>query len=284
MEEAVSGFTHIVGAPGTRELQQSLREGISRMGRLVRPPPVGASEGASLDEERWAVQNAWTVVAIATPAFCRSIRGRDLMRVCDCVRRNVITLWKRRPSEGYPWRSNVHLDLPERMDRQSLDVLIDQLNEKIQYLEQVYGGGGTRGPVGRPGLFAMLSSQRSQAELARMVRERLRQENITPWDYGGAPRRQEHYQKELAAKIRDAKVVIILLSAAWLRSDNCQRESRQAAELHKRRLWLRCDDSPPPGDADPADCFEFGPRHRKRTLEQLPRAIFPSRRKKRKGA
>jgi hypothetical protein len=217
VEEVVFGFTYILGSPGTRELRRLLFEGLSRRGHLIRKPPAGALDKEALEDERWAVGVAWTVVIIATPAFCRSVRGRDLMRIRDGVRRNVITLWKRRPKPGesYPWSSNVHLDLPEQLDRESVDKLIEEVSNKISHLEEVYSTNGIRGPVGRPGPFAMLSYSRKQHELARLVRTRLKRESITLWDYGDAPRRQAHYQDELAAKIRDSRVVIILLTRGF---------------------------------------------------------------------
>jgi hypothetical protein len=149
----------------------------------------------------------------------------------------------------------------------------------------VYSTNRTRGPDGRPGLFVMLSYPRKgNVTLATLVREQLEREHVTAWDYGDAPRKQANYQDEVAAKIKDARVAIFLLSKAWLRSEECQREARIAAQLDKRRLWLLCDDSPPPEDAGPADRLDFRPRHRKKTLQQLARKIFPSRRKKQKPA
>lgn len=288
MEDVVSGFTYILGSPGTRELQRLLRDGLNRLQHLIRKPPTGVSESQELEEERWAVSVAWTVVVIATPAFCRSFRGRELMRIRDGVRRNVITIWERkpRPGEAYPWRSNVHLDLPEQLDTQSVDTLIKQVSDKINDVEKVYTTNGPRGPVGRPGLFAMLSYRRERVDrdLARLVRNQLERDNITSWDYSDAPRRQANYRAELEGRIQASRVVIILLSQAWLQSEECQWESRQAADLHKRRLWLLCDDSSPPEDADPADCFDFRAKHRKRTLQQLSHKIFPSRRKKQEPA
>jgi hypothetical protein len=208
------------------------------------------------------------------------------MRIRDGVRRGVITIWKRRPRPGepYPWSSSVHLDLPEQLDTQSVDTLIKQVSDKINYIEEVYSTNGLRGPVGRPGLFAMLSYRREQVDLARLVRNQLEKENITSWDYSAAPRRQANYRAELDGRIQASKVVIILLSQAWLQSEECQRESRHAADLHKRRLWLICDDTSPPEDADPADCVDFRPKHRKRTLQQLSHKVFPSRRQKPKPA
>jgi hypothetical protein len=286
VEDVVSGFTYILGSPGTRKLQLLLHEGLNRLQHLIRKPLTGVSESQAFEEERWAVGVAWTVVVIATPAFCRSFRGRELMRKRDDARKGVITIWKRRPrpGEAYPWRSSVDLDLPEQLDTQSVDTLIKQVSDKINYLEEVYSTNGLRGPVGRPGLFAMVSYPRKQDGLARLVRNQLEKEKITFWDYGASPRRQANYSAELAGRIKGSKVMIILLSQAWLQSEECQRESRQAADLHKRRIWLICDDTSPPKDADPADCFDFRPKHRKRTLQQLSHKVFPSRRQKPKPA
>jgi hypothetical protein len=179
----------------------------------------------------------------------------------------------------------VHLDLPPQLDRDVVNKLIKQVSESIHRIEMVYSMNRPRGPVGRPGLFAMRSyARKGDDTLATKVREQLEREHVTLWDYGDAPRKQTNYQVELAAKIKDARVVIFLLSKAWLQSEDCQLEARQAAQLDKRRLWLLCDDSPRPEDADPADCLDFRPRHRNKTLQQLAHKIFPSRRKKLKPA
>jgi hypothetical protein len=286
VEEALDGFTYILGPPGTRRLQSQLQSGLNRMSHLIRKQPTGISASEVSKEERWAVAKAWTVVVIATPAFCRSVRGIELMQIRDGSRRGVITLSKKRPKPGetYPWTSKVLLDLPPQPDRDGVDKLIKQVSEWIHRIETVYSTNGPRGPVGRPGLFAMLSYARKDDTLATKVREQLEREHITPWDYGDAPRKQTNYQDEVAAKIKDAKVVIFLLSKAWLQSEDCQREARLAAQLHKRRLWLLCDDSPRPEDAGRADCLDFRLRHRKKTLQHLAHKIFPSRRKKLKPA
>jgi hypothetical protein len=114
VEEAVFGFTYIIGPPGTRRLQSQLQSGLNRMSHLIRKQPTGVSASEVSKEEVWAVDNAWTVVVIATPAFCRSVRGKGLMQIRDERRLGVITLWKKRPKPGeaYPWSSKVHLDLP----------------------------------------------------------------------------------------------------------------------------------------------------------------------------
>jgi hypothetical protein len=293
VEEALFGFTYIVGPPGTRRLQSQLQSGLNRKSHLIRKQPIGVSASEVSREEVWAVENAWTVVVIATPAFCRSVRGKELMRKRDQKRWGVITLWKKRPKPGeaYPWSSKVHLDLPPQPNQDVIDNLIEQVSKWIHRIEMVYSTNRTRGPDGRPGLFAMLSySRKGNVKLATNVREQLEREHVTVWDYGDAPRKQTNYQDKLAyqdelvAKIKDARVVIFLLSKAWLQSKDCQWEARQAAQLDKRRLWLLCDDSPRPEDADPADCPDLRPRHRKKTLQQLAHKIFPSRRKKQKPA
>jgi hypothetical protein len=284
VEEAVFGFTYILGPPETRRLQSQVQSGLNRMSHLNRKQPTGVSASEVSRLERWAVEKAWTVVVIATPAFCRSIRGQEVMK----IRRNkrplgVITLWKKRlkAGEAYLWSSSVDLDLPPQPDRDVVDKLIKQVSESIHRIEMVYATNRPRGPVGRTGLFAMLSYARKDDTHATKVREQLEREHITTWDYGDAPRKEMNYQDELAAKIKDARVVIFLLSKAWLQSEECQREARLAAQLDKRRLWLLCDDSPSPENAGPRpDCLDFRPRHRKKTLQQLAQKIFPSRRKK----
>jgi len=293
VEEALFGFTYIVGSPGTRRLQSQLQSGLNRMSHLIRKQPTDIS-ASEVSKERWEVQNAWTLVVIATPAFCRSVRGKELMGIRDSRsttdrRLPVITLWKKRPKPGeaypwYPWSSNVHLDLPPQSDRDAVDNLIKQVSVWITRIESVYSTNRTRGPDGRPGLFAMLSYRREDSTLATLVREQLEREHTTVWDYGDAPRKQTNYQDEVAAKIKNARVVIFLLSKAWLQSEDCQREARLAAQLNKRRLWLRSDDSLPPEDEGLAHCLDFRPRHRKKTLQQLAHKIFPSRRRKQKPA
>jgi hypothetical protein len=125
-----------------------------------------------------------------------------------------------KPGEAYPWSSKVHLDLPPQPDRDVINNLIEQVSEWIHRIEIVYSTNRTRGP-GRPGFFAMLSYPRKgNVTLATLVREQLDREHVTVWDYGDAPRKQTNYQDELAAKIKDARVVIFLLSKAWLQSED----------------------------------------------------------------
>jgi len=159
------------------------------------------------------------------------------------------------------------------------------VSDKIHRAEEVFDKSAPRGPVGRPGLFVMLSYRREkQKNLARLLRKQLEEATITLWDYGDSPRRETEFRCEIDTKIRESRAVIILLSRAWLESPECQHEAKLAAELQRRRIWLLCDDSRPPEDVDRADCFEFRLNHRKETLRQLPHIIFPSRRKKPKPA
>jgi hypothetical protein len=210
VEEVLFGFTYIVGPPGTRRLQSQLQSGLNRMSYLVRKQPTGVSASEVSKEERWAVETAWTVVVVATPAFCRSFRGKELMRIRDEKRSStgrrlaVITLWKKRlkPGEACPWSSKVHLDLPPQLDRDVAGKLIKQVSEWIHRIEMIYSTNRPRGPVGRPGLFAMLSYARKDSTLATLVREQLEREHNTPWDYGDAPRKQMNYQDELARRSR----------------------------------------------------------------------------------
>ena len=288
VEDVTSGFTYVLGSPETHELQQQLRQGLNRLQHLIRKPPTGVSESQALNEEHWAVGVAWTVVVIATPDFCHSSRGRELMRLRDEVRKRVITIWKERPraGEAYPWSSSAHIDLPRQLDTRSVDALIKEVSHKITYGEADYSTNRPRGPVGRPGLFVVLSYQRNYVDLdiARLVRDELTRENIASWDYSDSARKEGNYRDEIEAKIKASRVVIILLSHAWLQSEECQLESRRAAELHKRRLWLVCDDSTPPADADRDSCLDFQPNNRATSLQQLFRKIFPSRRNRRSQA
>src|SRR5262245_38395220 len=100
MEEILNGFTCILGAPDTRKLQMELHAGLNRLQHQLWKQPSGLSASKEWEYELLAVNRAWVVVVFATPAFCRSSRGKRLMEAADAVRRGVITIWKRRPKPG----------------------------------------------------------------------------------------------------------------------------------------------------------------------------------------
>ena len=117
----------------------------------------------------------------------------------------------------------------------------------------------------------MLSYTRKDATLARRVRDHLKQELIVPWDYGDSPRTPTHYSPEIDDAIRRSSAMVVLLTAAWDQSQDCRYEAKQAAELSKRCVWLRCDETRPPWPVDDGDTLDFRPRQRSATLLQIAR-------------
>jgi hypothetical protein len=140
--------------------------------------------------------------------------------------------------------------------QQSTRRLVHSIDQKMQKFSNLVRPATS--PVGSRGQYVLLSYASKDAGKVASIRQHLAQIGVEFWDYAMVPRDATlHYTDEIHAAIRKAKTVVIVLTAAWLKSDYCRGELNRARGSRRRCLWLRFGPGKPPVDWEEGNLIDF---------------------------
>lgn len=252
------GWTYVLHDDADLVMATEIKLALNRLGYPIWSRERDAPDQTDWNAHRVGVERAAFVVVLETARLRRNSLARELVKWAESwpvIRPGMITL-KVEPGERIASSGS---EIPMR---RSLRLTVGSLHLAMQ--RRKHRVNPPAAPEGRRGRYVVLSYASPDADKAAEVRHGLAQLDIQVWDYAVAPRDATmRFEDEIRTAIERSRAVLIILTAAWLKSEHCLGEIDHANRLGRFCLWLRFGPGTPPIDHEQERLIEFRGRNRR---------------------